>query len=89
MLVASLFSSILGTLIPGAVYLKQTLDFTKPVYSDGLVVGRVSVTRLRHVRKLWIATCDTVVEGDDGVKVRGQADVWLPDTPASGATADR
>jgi acyl dehydratase len=32
MLVASLFTSIFGTLIPGAVYSQQSLHFVKPVY---------------------------------------------------------
>lgn len=36
MLSASLFSKVLGTLFPGegTIYLKQTLDFLKPMYAD-------------------------------------------------------
>ena len=78
-LVASLFTSIFGTLIPGAVYLKQTLDFAQPVYVGDLVTARIEIERIRHWRrKGLILTCETVVRGDGNDKVRGKADVWLP-----------
>jgi len=79
MLVSSIFSSIFGTLIPGAVYLKQTLDFSRPVYVDELVTGRIKIERIRHWRrKGLILTCDTLVLCNNEEKVRGSADVWLP-----------
>lgn len=82
MLVSSLFTCIFGTLIPGAVYLQQTLDFRKPVYvENSAVVGRVTITRIRRWRrKGLILTCDTTVfsKEDGEEKIRGQADVWLP-----------
>lgn len=89
MLVASLFSSIFGTLIPGAVYISQSLDFRKPVYVDTVVVARVTITRIRRwTRKGLILTCDTTVVADGEEKVRGAADVWLPkgveDSPSTG-----
>lgn len=84
MLVSSLFSCIFGNLIPGAVYLRQSLDFRKPVYVNTVVIGRVVITKIRRYRrKGLILTCDTTVvsKDDDGggeEKLRGEADVWLP-----------
>jgi len=89
----SLFSSIFGTLVPGAIYLKQSLDFRLPVHVDEPVVGRVDITRVRPFRRRGvIVTCDTKVlqhrqqpqddepQGDlqEIVYVMGSADVWLP-----------
>ena len=34
-LVSSLFSTLLGQTIPGSIYLKQNLNFKKPVYVNG------------------------------------------------------
>jgi acyl dehydratase len=79
MLVSGLFSCIFGSLIPGAVYLKQTLDFRKPVYVDSLVIGRVTITAIRQwKRKGLIFTCDTTVLSQGKECVRGEADVWVP-----------
>ena len=47
MLVASLFSCIFGTLAPGAVYMKQSLQFHKPVYVTQPVVATTTITRIR------------------------------------------
>lgn len=85
MLASSLFSCIFGTLVPGSVYLKQTLDFKSPVYVDEPVIGRVDIVRVRDFsRKIGgvIVSCDTRISpvatdsGDDCVV--GKADVWLP-----------
>jgi acyl dehydratase len=82
MLVSSLFTCILGTLIPGCVYLSQTLEFRRPVYANDAVVGRIAVltvepwTKRPGVR----LTCDTTVHSVETNKVcvRGQAHVFLP-----------
>ena len=91
MLVASLFSSILGTLVPGAVYRSQTLKFEKPVYVDDVVVARIDVEKLRTVAGQGVLmVCKTTVtrrtmtkeQNGDTVDdcVRGEAQVWLPMT---------
>jgi acyl dehydratase len=79
MLVASLFTCVFGELIPGSIYLKQTLDFRKPVYVDDKVRGRVTITAIRQwKRRGLVLTCDThVFRQDDLVCIQGQADVWL------------
>jgi len=49
MLVSSLFSCIFGTLIPGAVYLSQSLDFRNPVRVGETVIGKVTITGIRDL----------------------------------------
>lgn len=48
-LLTSIFSTILGTLIPGCMYRSQSFKFHHPVYVDEEVFGRVVVTRLRQI----------------------------------------
>ena len=48
-LLASVFSTIFGTLLPGCVYRSQSFKFHNPVFVDEEVYGRVVVTRLRHI----------------------------------------
>jgi acyl dehydratase len=80
MLVACLFTSIFGTIYPGAVYTQQSLDFKRPVYTDMVVVGRVTVQRMRAWKNGVLVTCDTTATTpkDGTVVVRGKATVWLP-----------
>lgn len=61
-LLSSLFSTIFGTLIPGAIYRHQSLKFQHVVHVDQEVVGRVVVTKLRQVQRRGVlCTCDTSV----------------------------
>lgn len=48
MLVASLFSTVFGTQLPGegAIYTGQELKFTKPVYLEDTITATVTVTEL-------------------------------------------
>jgi acyl dehydratase len=70
---------IFVSLIPGAVYLKQTLDFRKPVFVNTGVIGRVTISRIRQWKqKGLIITCDTKVLSQGKECVRGEADVWIP-----------
>ena len=85
MLVASLFSCIFGTLVPGAVYLNQTLDFQHPVCAHQPVIGRVDVTRVRRFKlqsqRGILVTCDTTVtttfsgSQDDGMDHHGSGEM--------------
>jgi acyl dehydratase len=83
MLVASLFTSLFGTLIPGAIYCQQTLHFRKPVYVDEVVVGRIQVQSMRRWRRGVMLTCSTRVHNEDNGTdcVLGEAEVLLPDHP--------
>ena len=90
MLVSSLFSSILGTLSPGCVYLNQTLAFSKPVFAEDRIVARIQIERIRPWRKgglvLQCKTTVSFVTEEDGkdeqdhsrIAITGSANVWLP-----------
>lgn len=78
-MVASLFSSIFGTLIPGSVYRNQSLNFCAPVFCNELVTGRVLVTNARRWRRGGLVLqCDTKVICLERECITGQASVWLP-----------
>jgi hypothetical protein len=67
MLVCSIFSSIFGTILPGAIYLTQQIKFCAPVYVNDTIAARVCVTNVRqHVLKRhghhyhgWVIQCGT------------------------------
>jgi acyl dehydratase len=63
MLAGSIFAAIIGTLIPGAVYIQQTLDFRQPLFVDAKVIGRIVITKLRNFprRNGLIMVCHTTV----------------------------
>jgi acyl dehydratase len=70
MLVGSLFTAIIGTLIPGAVYLRQEFDFRQPVWTNTKVTGRIVVSKLRHFPRKngLIMICQTTVYASPGAK---------------------
>jgi len=83
MLLSSLFSSIFGTLIPGAIYRSQSLKFNNSVALGEHVVGKVIVRKLKQVNRSdngVLCTCDTnVLKTDVGtIAIAGEAQVWLP-----------
>jgi 3-hydroxybutyryl-CoA dehydratase len=80
MLVASLFSCVIGTLIPASIYVNQSIQFRKPVFVDDAVTARVKVRSLTPKRKNTIMlTCQTqVVSKDNGtLLVDGEANILL------------
>jgi acyl dehydratase len=85
MLVASLFSSIFGTLIPGCIYKNQRLEFRQPVFVGDTIIAKVEVTDVRNMKgRGSLVTCDTNIISNvsDSVHstafVDGEAKVWLP-----------
>lgn len=74
MLVASLFSTVLGTQLPGegAIYAGQELKFTKPVYLDDTITATVTVSEL-DVEKNRV-TLETIATNQNGeVVIKGFA----------------
>jgi 3-hydroxybutyryl-CoA dehydratase len=76
-LVSSLFSRIFGLNIPGAVYLDQTLKFTRPVFLGDVVTATCLVTNVDLRRK--VITCSTTVvkQECETVCVVGEARVLI------------
>ncbi|KAK1934402.1 (R)-specific enoyl-CoA hydratase [Phytophthora citrophthora] len=76
LLSASLFATIFGRTLPGAVYVKQDLRWRAPLLVDEEVMARIRVLR---VRKRFLE-CETVcTKADDGVVVvDGHATLLLP-----------
>lgn len=68
-LVASLFSAIIGTKMPGegSIYLKQDMQFKKPVYIEDLVTAVVLITDINYEKRLVML--DTVCYNQHGVEV--------------------
>ncbi|RYG46002.1 hypothetical protein EON67_10025 [archaeon] len=77
MLFSSLFGTLFGATIPGAVYLSQSLAFKAPVYIDEQVTARIEVVSVRA--KPHIVTCSTrVLKADASIACEGEAVVLLP-----------
>ncbi|NEX83904.1 MaoC family dehydratase [Aeromonas rivipollensis] len=79
MLLASLFSGLLGQQLPGkgSIYLGQSLSFKLPVFVGDEVTAEVEVTALREDKP--IATLTTrIFTGDGALAVTGEAVVKLP-----------
>jgi 3-hydroxybutyryl-CoA dehydratase len=78
MLSASLFSALLGEYLPGhgAIYLSQTLQFTKPVYPGDKVVASVTVININNNKKQVTLKCEAKV----GAKlvIKGEAVALAP-----------
>jgi hypothetical protein len=95
LLVSCLFTSIFGTIIPGAIYLNQSLSFDRPVTIGHPVHARIEVTKVRRSKvgngkkEDCIVKCQTTVTNDDEsfVYVTGHAAVWVPPRPVTVATA--
>ena len=76
MLVASLFSALLGVELPGkgTIYLGQTLSFKAPVFLGEKVTASVEITEIREGKS--IAKLRTLCVNDKGVTViEGEATV--------------
>jgi 3-hydroxybutyryl-CoA dehydratase len=77
MLAAGLISAVLGMRLPGpgTIYLKQTLNFRKPIFINDTVTTTVEVTSIREDKP--VLTLATTVTNQDGeVVVDGESLVY-------------
>jgi len=74
MLVASLFSGLLGNELPGegSIYLGQTLRFTAPVHAGDDVTATVEVTHIREDKPI-VTLSTTCVNAEGTVVIEGEA----------------
>lgn len=79
MLVASLFSCILGNDLPGAgsIYTNQTLKFTKPVFLGDTIKASVSVSEIIEEKNRVVFSCEARNQHGDIVLV-GEAVIMPP-----------
>lgn len=86
MLSAGLISTVLGTRLPGpgAIYLKQTLEFQKPVFIGDTITASVEVTAVNTKNgKNRSVTLSTTCTNQDGATVlTGEAVLIPPREPA-------
>lgn len=78
MLSASLFSTILGTKLPGegSIYLSQELKFVKPVYLNDTITATVTVSHVYPEKNRIVLDTVAVNQNDEPV-VKGHA-VMMP-----------
>ena len=76
MLSASLFSKVFGTLFPGegTIYLKQTLNFLKPMYVDTMYEATFTVKEV--IKDKNRAVVETLIKNPEGfVCTSGEASI--------------
>ncbi|DAZ96179.1 TPA: hypothetical protein N0F65_012369 [Lagenidium giganteum] len=76
MLSASLFATIFGKTIPGAVYVAQAFRWRQPLLVDEAVTASIRVVRLRKRFVDCETICRKTATGE--VVIEGQATVLLP-----------
>ncbi|MCF6282033.1 MAG: MaoC family dehydratase [Candidatus Polarisedimenticolaceae bacterium] len=78
LMLASYFSAIFGTKLPGAgcVYVSQSLKFTRPVYIGDTVTATVTIKSLDiKTRRIFF---DTVCTVKGRTALKGEAEIYLP-----------
>lgn len=78
-LVTSLFSTILGTQLPGdgSIYMSQNSQFRAPVNLDEEITASVEVTAI-HEKKPIVTLKTTVTNAEGKEVVRGEAVMFVP-----------
>ncbi|KAG8371299.1 hypothetical protein BUALT_Bualt13G0073300 [Buddleja alternifolia] len=80
MLVASLFPRIIASHFPGAVYVKQTLEFKTPVFVRDRIMAEVKANNIRQIKDKYLVKFATTCfkDGDIVVVIDGEATAILP-----------
>ena len=84
MLVSGIISAALGTKLPGpgAIYLRQELDFRHPVYIQDTVTAVVEVLEVREDKPIVVLSTKCYNQ-DDVLVVEGKAVVMVERMPAA------
>ncbi|KAH6801198.1 hypothetical protein C2S52_001662 [Perilla frutescens var. hirtella] len=79
LLVASLFARIIASHFPGAIYVKQTLEFRTPVLVGDRITGEVEANNIRQLKDKFMVKFTTTCLKDGGsVVISGDATAILP-----------
>ena len=78
MLVASLFSAVLGTRLPGegSIYLGQDLRFVAPVFLNDTITAEVEVIELREDKRI-VKLATTAINQDGKSVITGTATILV------------
>lgn len=73
----SIFSKIFGTLFPGegTIYLKQSMEFLKPIYPEQQLIANVRIETKIGSRVL---VTTLVLNNDNEIAIKGEAELILP-----------
>ncbi|QPH98141.1 MaoC family dehydratase [Campylobacter concisus] len=78
MMLASYFSSLFGTKLPGhgSIYVSQSLNFKRPIYIDDTVTVKVEVADVNLIkRRVYFKTTCSV---KSKVVIDGVAEIYIP-----------
>lgn len=80
--VSSLFSTLFGRSIPGAIYVNQTVSFKRPVHVGKEVVANIQVQSVDKHKRGHLVTCRTFckLSSDGSLVVDGQATVLVQES---------
>lgn len=74
---SSLFSTIFGRTLPGAIYVDQKLNFKRPVHVGKKVQAKVEVLEVKDRRKGVLLLCATTCSVEGQTAIDGTASVLL------------
>lgn len=79
-LVSSLFSTIFGRCINGAVYVSQTLAFKRPVHAGTEIIAKIEIQeiQMKKQKKLLLCTSRCFIKSTQELAVDGEARVLAP-----------
>jgi acyl dehydratase len=77
----SLFSTLFGTHIPGAIYLSQSIKFTAPVYVGDTVTARITVSGIVGNGRSQRVVCNTRVYNDTTTQTKKQSTTTATSEP--------
>ena len=77
--VSSLFSTLFGRSLHGAIYVSQSLSFRAPVHVGSAVRARMEIKSIEGKKKGNLLTCTTTAYLEDGtLAISGEAKCLLP-----------
>jgi 3-hydroxybutyryl-CoA dehydratase len=79
LLVSSLFSNLLGNNLEGSIYLKQSLNFLRPVYFDEIVEAGLTIKNLNPEKSQILLQTRIIKLEKNEIAVDGEALVKYPE----------
>jgi 3-hydroxybutyryl-CoA dehydratase len=78
--VSSLFSTLFGRSINGAIYVSQSMNFKRPVHVGVPVIAKMSILSIDEKKKGLLLTCSTqiFIAKEGTLAVDGKAEVLVP-----------